>query len=341
MRPDHADVRRTTPVADVDPVDPQFQFLVEVMAGMTIDDDSLADQRAAFEALSVSLPPPEIPGLLVEDRRVPGAVGAPEVGVRLYRMEDPDRSAGVGSPTPGLLLIHGGGMVLGGPNACDLLARHLVSHLRWPVVSVDYRLAPEVPYPGPLDDCAAALEWFVGAAEDLGVDPQRIGVVGESAGGGLAAGLALRCRDSGGPRVACSVLIYPMLDDRTVLRPDPRPHVGGDVWTPELNRYAWGAYLRADPGSDGVSEQAAPARAVELSGLPPTVVTVGALDLFLDEDVEYARRLALAGVPVELHVFPRTPHGFAGLVDVAPLAGEHALVLIEALRRELGGTSVA
>ncbi len=322
-------------MADSDDVDPQFHFLVEVASGIQLDDTTLADQRAAFEAMSVSVPPPEVPGLVVEERRVPGPSGGPEVGVRCYRME------GVVGPTPALVWIHGGGTVLGSPNACDLSVRHLVARLGWPAFSVDYRLAPETPFPGPLDDCTAALEWLVGAADDLGVDPARIGVVGESAGGGLAAGLALRCRERGGPTVACSVLIYPMLDDRTVLDDDPSPHVGGVVWTPTLNRYAWRAYLGVEPGSADVPAEAAPARASDLSGLPPTYISVGSLDLFLDEDVEYARRLARAGVPVELHVFPRTPHGFAGLIGLAPLATEHATIVEEALRRELGGSSVA
>jgi triacylglycerol lipase len=121
------------------------------------------------------------------------------------------------------------------------------------------------------------------------------------------------------------------------VRPDPSPHLGRDVWTPALNRFGWSAYLGVEPGSAGVDPAAAPARIEDPAGLPPTFISVGALDLFLEEDVDYARRLARAGVPVELHVFPRTPHGFAGLLGTSPLADEHALVLLAALRRELGG----
>lgn len=317
-------------VAERHDVDPQFWWLLDLLGDLTLDDDSLAATRAGFEALSAAVPGPEVASLVVEDRRVPGGPGDPEVGVRLYL---PERGA---LPTPALLWIHGGGMVMGSPSASDLTARHAVAHLGWPVVSVDYRLAPETPFPGPLDDCTAAFDWLVGAAGELGVDPTRIGVVGESAGGGLAAGLALRCRGRAAAP-AFQVLIYPMLDDRTVVRPDPSPHAGRDVWTPALNRFGWSAYLGVEPGSAGVAATAAPARADDLSGLPPAFISVGALDLFLDEDVEYARRLAAAGVPVELHVFPRTPHGFAGLLGTSPLADEHALVVHAALRRELGG----
>ncbi len=316
-------------------VDPQFWWLLDLLGDLTLDAASLADTRAGFEALSTAVPAPDVPGLVVEDRSVPGAPGDPDVGVRLYL---PERGT---LPTPALLWIHGGGMVMGSPSASELTVRNAVAHLGWPVVSVDYRLAPEHPYPGPLADCVAAFDWLVGTAVELGVDASRIGVVGESAGGGLAAGLALRCRDRGAAVPAFQVLVYPMLDDRTVVRSEPSPHLGRDVWTPALNRFGWASYLGVDPGSDGVAEAAAPGRAADLTGLPPTFVSVGALDLFLEEDVEYARRLARAGVPVELHVFPRTPHGFAGLLGTAPLADEHALVMLAALRRELGGGEAA
>ena len=319
------------PLAERIDVDPQFWWLLDLLGDLTLDTETLADSRAGFEALSMAVPAPDVPGLVVEDRSVPGAPGDPDVGVRLYL---PERGA---FPTPALLWIHGGGMVMGSPSASDLTVRNAVAHLGWPVVSVDYRLAPETPFPGPLDDCTAAFDWLAGAAGELGIDPARIGVVGESAGGGLAAGLALRCRDRAAAAPALQVLVYPMLDDRTVVRPDPSPHLGRDVWTPALNRFGWSAYLGVEPGSAGVDPAAAPARIEDPAGLPPTFISVGALDLFLEEDVDYARRLARAGVPVELHVFPRTPHGFAGLLGTSPLADEHALVLLAALRRELGG----
>ncbi len=318
-------------MADRDDVDPQFHLLLDLVGDLPLDDSTLATTREAFQTLSTAVTPPDVPGLVVEEGMVPGLGGSPDVGVRTYRME------GAPAPGPGLVWIHGGGTVMGGPDASDLTVRYFVAELGWPVVSVDYRLAPETPYPGALDDCTAAFDWMVASAGGLGVDPARIGVAGESAGGGLAAALALRCRDRGAAAPAHQLLIYPMLDDRTVVDPDPSPHLGRYVWTPAQNSYAWRAHLGVEPGSDGVPAEAAPARADDLSGLPPTFISVGSLDLFLDEDVELARRLARAGVPVELHVLPRTPHGFAGMFGAAPLADEHALVAIEALRRELGG----
>ena len=177
-------------------------------------------------------------------------------------------------------------------------------------MSVQYRLAPETPYPGPLDDCYAGLAWVHQHADELGVDPDRIGIGGQSAGGGLAAGLALLARDRGEVPVAFQLLIYPMLDDRQITPssgwPDP-------IWPPSANTYGWTAYLGDRKGGPDVEPYAAPARATDLAGLPPTLIAVGAIDGFSDEDIDYAVRLRHAGVPVDLHVYAGAPHGFEGL----------------------------
>ncbi len=173
-------------------------------------------------------------------------------------------------------------------------------------VSVDWRRAPEHPYPAEIDDCYAALRWVYTEAERLGVDADRIAVGGASSGGGTAAGLALLARDRGGPPIAFQLLVYPMLDDRT----DGASHAwlnDTNLWHPRKNALAWAAYLG---GADPVPVYAAPARAEDLRGLPPAFVAVGDLDLFAEEDARYAARLIAAGVPTELHVYPGGVHGF-------------------------------
>jgi triacylglycerol lipase len=179
------------------------------------------------------------------------------------------------------------------------------------VFAVDYRLAPETKFPGAVEDCYTALGHLAANAQALGLDIVRLGVMGESAGGGLAAALALLARDRGEHRLAFQHLIYPMLDDRTcALEPSAHPFTGEFVWTRQNNRYGWTALLGVEPGSEGVSPYAAPARAETLAGLPPTFISTGALDLFADEDLLYARRLLKDGVTTELHVYPGAFHAF-------------------------------
>jgi triacylglycerol lipase len=187
------------------------------------------------------------------------------------------------------------------------------------IVSVDYRLCPETPFPGPQEDNYAGLLWLAEHAEELGVDPSRIVVMGESAGGGLAASLALMARDRGGPRLAGQVLVYPMLDWRTGGPDDcwKNRHTGEFIWTHAKNQFGWNA-LRGDYSpTDARKGWFSPALADDLAGLPPTYMMTGALDLFLDEDLDYARRLADAGVPIELHVYPGAIHAFEMVPDTA------------------------
>jgi triacylglycerol lipase len=169
-----------------------------------------------------------------------------------------------------------------------------------------------------VEDCYAALQWLHANAGELGVDPARIAIRGESAGGGLAAALALLARDRGGPAIAHQNLIYPMLDDRTCITRLPA-HLGAFVWTPQANAFGWRSLLGQEPGAADISPYAAPARAEDLAGLPPAFIAVGALDLFLIEDMDYARRLIEAKVATELHVYPSAYHGFDVLPDAAPV----------------------
>ena len=200
----------------------------------------------------------------------------------------------------------------------DVAVRDYVAASGVPMLVVDYRVAPEHPHPTPVEDCYAALEWLVANASTLGVDPARIAVMGDSAGGGLAAWVCLMARDRGGPAIAQQLLIYPMLDDRTAT-PDPQlePFL---TWTYDDNITGWGALLGASAGTEAVSPYAAPARAEDLSGLPDTYLDIGDLDIFRTEDVVYATRLADAGVPTELHVHPGCPHAFEALAADAPVS---------------------
>ena len=184
-------------------------------------------------------------------------------------------------------------------------------------VSVEYRLAPETRYPGPLEDCYAGLRWVHEYAAELGVDRDRIGIGGSSAGGNLAAGLGILARDRGEIPLAYQLLICPMLDDRQITAssrwPDP-------IWPPSANTYGWTAYLGDRRGGPDVTAYAAPSRATDLKGLPPTLVSVGAIDAFSDEDIDYAVRLRHAGVPVDLLVYAGAPHGFATLAPGTAVA---------------------
>ena len=216
------------------------------------------------------------------------------------------------SPAPAILYLHGGGYVAGTPDMMAASCQTMATKSGALVVAVQYRLAPETRFPGPLEDCQTALKWLVAEAEALGIDRDRIAVMGQSAGGGLAAALALLIRDRGGPALKAQFLIYPMLDSRTGTADAPvdNPSTGEFVWTRAANRLGWSS-LR---GEESISPERlghfAPALAGTMAALPPTFIAVGALDLFLEEDVAYGLKLSRAGIPVEMHLYPGGVHGF-------------------------------
>jgi acetyl esterase len=309
-------------------VDPELAAVVPLIPNLSFTDlersrRTLADMIAAF--------PIDLTGVRVEDRSIPGPDGAPEVPVRIFTPTTPAME-----PRPGVMDIHGGGFAVGtvalddGPNAD--IARAVDSV----VVSVDYRLAPETPFPGPVEDCYAALVWFVGHAAELGVDPDRIAVLGDSAGGGLAATTALLARDRGGPRLAMQVLLEPELDDRL---DTASMRAGSDTvgWDNNQAVASWRHYL----GDTPATVYAAPARMVDLSGLPPTYLSVNELDCLRDEGLDYAKRLMIAGVSTELHCWPGAFHGFASLVPTAGIAVRAADGVHAALRRGLAAADRA
>jgi acetyl esterase/lipase len=298
---------------------PPFDFSPEILPQLRSTMAEMAEQQRA------AAPPSDV---VVEERRVPGPAGAPDVRVLIY---SPPGATGT---KPGYFHIHGGGYIMGAPEMMDAQNKAAVLEIGCVVCSVDYRLAPETPHPGPVEDCYAALKWFHTNAAALGVDPNRIAIGGESAGGGLTAALGLLARDRGEVPVAFQLLIYPMLDDRTVTRAEPHAYAGEFVWNAKSNHFGWHSLLGQEPGSAGVSAYAAAARAANLAGLPPTFLSVGALDIFLDEDIDYAKRLLAAGVPTEVHVYPGAYHGF-DLAVTADVTKRFRRDAVEALKRAL------
>lgn len=251
-------------------------------------------------------------------------VGAAPVSMRLHR---PPAMSPEG-PLPALLWIHGGGYVLGDAAQEDAFCRRFARLTGLLVAAVEYRLAPEHPYPVPLHDCHDAL---VALADRPDVDAERIVIGGGSAGGGLAAALAALARDRGEVTPVLQLLSYPMLDDRTVLRGDvDERHFR--LWTNRSNRFGWRSYLGRDPGGDGVDPLAAPARLDDLAGLPPAWIGIGTLDLFLDEDLAYAERLREAGVHCDLSVVDGAFHGFDALLPAAGVSRRYVDDMAAAVR---------
>jgi len=262
----------------------------------------------------------------VEEQAVPGPPGAPEVPLLICR------PTGTGDLRPILYNIHGGGMVVGSHRVGMPL--DLAEELGLVMVSVEYRLAPEHPHPAPAEDCYAGLLWTAEHAKEIGGDPDRIILVGGSAGGGLTAAVALLARDRGGPRAIGQLLMCPMLDDRNDT-PSAHQMAGLGVWDRTSNETGWSALLGEARGTAGVSPYAAPARADDLSGLPEAFIDVGSAETFRDEDVAYASRIWQAGGIAELHVWPGGFHGFDGLVPQAKLSVDARAARVRWLRRLL------
>lgn len=289
-----------------------------------------AELRRRFANRVMPPLPAELAAVHCVERFLPVPDGHPDVRVLHYQPAGAAQAA-----RPAILHIHGGGYIVGYPEINDSSNRMLVNALGCVLISVDYRKAPETNWQGALADTYAALTWLAGNADELGVDRARIAVMGESAGGGHAAALTQHARAQGGPAICLQVLDAPMLDDRTCTQAEPHPFAGEFVWTPAHNRYGWQALLGMEPGGPDVPANAAPARAEDLSGLPPAFIAVGSLDLFFEEDLEYARRLSRAGVPVELHVTAGGYHG-AGIAAQAPQSQMNSALRLAALKRAFG-----
>jgi len=308
--------------------DPELAPWAPVFAELSFADIPAA--RAGEAELVAALPPyhPPVP-LDVDQLLVPGSEGGPEVRVRRYRPADHD------GPLPALVYIHGGGFVAGSLDLYDADCRRIAAEVGAVVFSVDYRLAPEHPFPAGIEDCYATLVWVAENARELGVDPDRIAVGGESAGGGLTAGVALLARDRGGPRLCLQFLGIPELDDRLETESMRNLGVGTPITTLENGEISWDSYLGVGVrGTDRVSPYAAPARATDLSGLPPALVTAYEFDALRDEGIAYAQQLLRSGVPTELHVYPGAFHACTWLSHVEicqKILGD----LVDGLRRRL------
>jgi acetyl esterase/lipase len=318
---------------DVDAcLDPEIAAVLSVSPIGSIDfgtftPESLPVMRAAM----ADVPPVELPATTTVSREVvvPGATGH-DPSVRVYSPPT------VGTGRPCVYWIHGGGYMFGSGLTIDARLNRWVEEFDCVVVSIEYRLAPEDPYPAPLDDCYAGLLWTAQHADELGIDPARIVVSGASAGGGLAAGLALLARDRGEVSLAFQLLIYPMIDDRNVT---PSTRIEGlPVWSRDANDLGWRCYLGALSGTDDIPAYAAPTRAESVAGLPPAWIGVGSLDAFRDEDIEYASRMLAAGITVELHVYPGATHGFETIAATTKVAIACQRDITEALRRALSAT---
>jgi acetyl esterase len=304
-------------------VDPDLEAALPALPDLHIHD--LPAARARMRELALRAVVPDVPGVVIDEVAAPGADRDPPARARVFR---PARAT---APVPAVLLLHGGGFVMGDLDGAAAQAAELSLGLGVAVVAVGYRLAPEHPYPAALRDCLAVLHWTVAQADELGVDAARIGLYGMSAGGGLAAALTLHLRDHGGPPVRFQVLDAPVVDDR-LSTPSMRAFVDTPLWNRHDAELSWRYYL-ADCGGE-VPVYAAPARAVDLSGLPPAYVSVYEYDPLRDEGLAYASRLLQAGVQVELHLFPGTFHRSAVIAGAA-VSRRQTAETADALRRGL------
>ncbi len=293
--------------AEIDPltlVDPELRSWAIQMRATSGPPAPLTNEALpAIRAKISSSAMPPLEGVAVAEKRIAGVAGQPDVRVYIA-------NAKPGASRPGIVFMHGGGFIFGDAKATIREIQGLALALDCCVISVDYRLAPETIYIGSKEDNYVALLWTYRNAAELGIDLKRIAVMGESAGGGHAALLAITARDRGEVPVCFQVLVYPMLDDRTASSRQVPKFFGTFVWSADANQFGWKSFLGRSPGGRDVPVAAVPARTLDLSGLPPAFIGVGTLDLFFDEDLDYARRLADAAVPVELLVVPGVYHGF-------------------------------
>jgi triacylglycerol lipase len=310
-------------------LEPDLKDFFLSMPPLTFTAEALPAIRAAREKMAMEQMPPLPPEVSIVQEYAPGRDGAPDVRMKIYRTPS-DRK-----DRPAILHLHGGGYVLGSPDSMAPQCCAWAKGMDAVVVAPAYRLAPETAYPGNVEDAYAALAWLYKNAGQLGVDTSKIAVAGESAGGGLAAALALLVRDRKEFSFCFQYLIFPMLDDRTTIRADLSPMFGEYVWDRDKNRFGWTALLGQAPGGHDVSPYAAAARAEDLSGLPPAFISTGAMDLFTEENLDYARRLMATGVPVELHVYPGAPHGFMWVPN-ARVTKQYARDAWDALARGIG-----
>lgn len=302
---------------------PELRQALEQFPGFQLE-ENLESSRAMLRN-----PPIEKSELVnTTSRMIQGAAG--EMLVKIY---EPSQRAG--NKLPAMLWIHGGGYVLGHPDMDDALCERFVQAANCVVVSVDYRLAPEHPYPAAINDCYAALLWMTDEAESLSIDLERVAIAGASGGGGLTAALALLVRDKGGPDLIFQMPLYPMLDNRNRTASSHEILADNATWNRTNNLTAWSMYLGEDASKNELSPYAVPARAESLAGLPPTFTCIGQLDLFRDETIEYVTRLAEAGVDIEFQLYPGSYHCFEVFVPQAEVSKRASQSYVDAMARAL------
>lgn len=314
-----------------DRIDPQSrepleQLLAAFPGGFNAIPDIVARRevvKGLLSQLTADVPPND--RVVVEERSVPGPAGDPDVKVRIYTPAE-----ATGLTLPGIFYIHGGGMIIGDLDGEDLTAKMMCEAVNAVVVSTDYRKAPESAHPAQVNDCYAALCWTADNAAALGIDLDRFAIYGGSAGGNLCLATAMMARDKGGPRLCFMMPIYPMLDDRNET-PSSNDITEVGIWDREGNIEAWGWFLGGKPAD----VYAAPARATDLSGLPPAFIDVGDVDLFRDEDIAFVGRLVQAGVETEFHLYPGAYHASEVFAPTAELSQRIWATRIAALVRAL------
>jgi acetyl esterase/lipase len=310
-------------------VDPELRdaalMMRENMAAYTpMDMGKLVQRRAWMEEMR----PAPLPDVAYEQRTI-ARNGGPDVTVFVVNAKPGERR-------PGIFHMHGGGFTASTAVGSLPSIQELARELDVPIVTVEYRLAPETIWSGSLDDNYTALLWTVAQAAEIGIDPERIALMGESAGGGHAALLALAARDRGEITPAFQCLVYPMIDDRTGTSRRVPEHIGYFGWNPAANLFGWQSFLGCEPGGADVPRDGVPSRCADLSGLPPTWIGCGGLDLFVEEDIDFANRLLCARVPTELLIVPGAFHGFDSFAPGAAISRRFRAAKVDALRRGLG-----
>lgn len=307
---------------DLSKIHPQLRGIARVSPKFSFSRQNLWLVRRLISLIPAS----KAPDLHIENVLIPVENGAMTVRLRIYTPPSAPQ------PMPALIWMHGGGYIMGIPEMDDRYCIELVRQVGMAVVSVDYRCAPSFPFPAGLDDCMAALEWAVSHAAQLGIDPTRIAIGGASAGGGLAAALVQQAHDQLAIKPILQLLVYPMLDDRTVLRAELDDSLNV-TWDQQSNRFGWESYLGRQVGAEDAPAYAVPARREDLAGLPPAWIGVGSLDIFHDEDVAYAQRLKTSGVTCELVLVPGGFHGFDVFNHQLPVVQDFRNSQIAALKK--------
>lgn len=314
-------------MATYDGIDPESRIplseILEKIPGGFNSIPDIVERRAAVSRVMSENPAPENPGIATLDFQAPGPEC--ELTIRVFR------KTGLARPSPGLVYIHGGGMIMGSIDDESSTCLRLAELLDVAILSIDYRKAPEYPYPAATEDCFAAATWIVDNAQLLELDVSNIGIYGQSAGGGLTLAVALLAKERGGPEFRYIAPIYPMIDDRNT---SASSHLVADVgiWDRAASLQAWKWYL----GDSEADHIAAPARAIDLSGLPHVFMDVGEFDMFRDEALDFAKRLGEAGVPVEFHLWPGAYHSSEVLAPEAPLSQRIWAARVAGIRALIG-----